>query len=97
MKHSRRILVIALVLFCVALWAPVAGAQAQEEAKVKVNINTATAEELMVLKYVGEALSQRIVEYREEHGAFESPEDIVKVPGVGQRVYEENKDIITVE
>jgi competence protein ComEA len=46
---------------------------------------------------VGEALSQRIVEYRKEHGAFESPEDIVKVPGVGQRVYEANKDIITVK
>ena len=96
MQHSRKILVIALVLFCVALWAPVAGSQ-EEEATAKVNINTATAEELTVLKYVGEALSQRIVEYREEQGAFESPEDIVKVPGVGQRVYEENKDIITVK
>jgi len=74
---------------------PVAGAQ--EEATVKVNINTATADELMVLKYVGETLSQRIVEYRKEHGAFESPEDIMKVHGVGQRVYEANKDIITVK
>ena len=90
-------MVIVLVLFCVALWAPVAGAQEEEATVVKVNINTATAEELMVLKYVGEALSQRIVEYREEQGAFESPEDIVKVPGVGQRVYEANKDIITVK
>jgi len=94
MRHSKSILVIALVLFCVALWAPFAGAQ---EAKAKVNINTATAEELTVLKHVGEALSQRIVEYREEYGAFKSPEDIVKVPGVGQRVYEANKDIITVK
>jgi competence protein ComEA len=94
MRHSRKIMVIALVLFCVALWAHVSGAQ---EATVKVNINTATAEELTVLKYVGEALSQRIVEYREEQGAFKSPEDIVKVPGVGQRVYDANKDIITVK
>jgi len=92
MQHSRKILVITLVLFCVALWATISVAQT-----VKVNINTATAEELTVLKYVGEALSQRIVEYREEQGAFESPEDIVKVPGVGQRVYEANKDIITVK
>jgi competence protein ComEA len=96
MQHSRRILVIVLVLFCVALWVPVSGSLA-EEATVKVNINTATAEELTVLKYVGETLSQRIVEYRKEHGAFKSPEDIVKVPGVGQRVYEANKDIITVK
>jgi competence protein ComEA len=89
-------MVIVLVLFCVALWAPFSGAQ-EKEATVKVNINTATAEELTVLKYVGETLSQRIVEFRKEHGAFESPEDIVKVPGVGQRVYEANKDIITVK
>jgi competence protein ComEA len=92
MLHSRKIPVIALVLFCVALWVSISGAQT-----VKVNINTATAEELTVLKYVGEALSQRIVEYRKEHGAFNSPEDILKVPGVGQRVYEANKDIITVK
>jgi competence protein ComEA len=96
MQHSRRILVIVLVLFCVALWAPFSGAQ-EKQATVKVNINTATAEELTVLKYVGEALSQRIVEYREKQGAFKSPEDIVKVPGVSQRVYEANKDIITVK
>ena len=92
MRHSRRILVITLVLFCVALWASISVAQT-----VKVNINTATAEELTVLKYVGETLSQRIVEYRKEHGAFESPEDIMKVRGVGQRIYEANKDIITVK
>lgn len=92
MQHSKKFLVIALVLFCVALWASTSGAQT-----LKVNINTATAEELTVLKYVGETLSQRIVEYRKEHGAFESPEDIVKVPGVGQRVYDANKDIITVK
>jgi competence protein ComEA len=95
MQHSKKIMVIVLVLFCAALWAPVAGAQ--DEATAKININTATADELTVLKYVGEVLSQRIVEYREEQGAFESPEDIMKVPGVGQRIYEANKDIITVK
>lgn len=92
MRNSRRILVITLVLFCVALWASISVAQT-----VKVNINTATAEELTVLKYVGETLSQRIVEYRKEHGAFESPEDIMKVRGVGQRIYDANKDIITIK
>ena len=92
MKHPRRMLVITLVLFCVALWASISIAQT-----AKVNINTATAEELTVLKYVGETLSQRIVEYRPEHGAFKSPEDIMKVRGVGQRISEANKDIITVK
>lgn len=92
MKHSRRLLTITLVLFCVALLASISVAQT-----VKVNINTATAEELTVLKYVGETLSQRIVEYREQQGAFESPEDIMKVRGVGQRVYDANKDMITVK
>ena len=50
----------------------------------KLNINTATAEELMKLPGIGAALSQAIVEYREEEGSFSSIEDIMKVSGIGE-------------
>jgi len=63
----------------------------------KININTASVEELVTLKQVGAKLAQRIVQYREEHGAFKTPEDITKVPGVGQKILQLNKDILTVE
>ena len=58
-----------------------------------VNINTAGKEELMTLKYVGEAIAKKIIEYREAH-PFAVPEDIMKVKGVGQKIYEANKERI---
>ncbi|WDP88902.1 MAG: helix-hairpin-helix domain-containing protein [Desulfobacter sp.] len=60
-----------------------------------VNINTASKEELMTLKYVGEKIAERIIEYRTAH-PFEKPEDIMNVKGVGAKVFEVNKDKIVV-
>ena len=68
---------------------------AQQQAKI--NINTATAEELSALKRVGPSYAQRIVDYREQHGPFQQPEDIMKVQGIGIKTFEVNKDIITCE
>lgn len=61
-----------------------------------VNINTATAEELMELKNVGEAKADDIIEYRSVH-PFKSAEDLMKVSGVGEATLSANKDCITVE
>ena len=63
----------------------------------KVNINTASAEELTQLKGIGPGHAARIVEYREKNGPFETPEDLIKVPGVGQKTFENNKDFILVK
>lgn len=60
----------------------------------KVNINTATKEELENLTGIGETLSQRIIEYREEHGKFKSIEEIKEVNGIGDKKFEDiSKDI----
>ena len=63
----------------------------------KININTASAEELSQLQGIGPKYAAKIVEYREKDGPFASPEDIMKVPGVGQKTFEKNKDLIVVE
>jgi len=63
----------------------------------KIDINKASAVELRQLKRIGPKISQRIVEYREKHGPFEMPEDIIKVKGIGPKTFELNKDRITVE
>jgi competence protein ComEA len=52
----------------------------------RININTAPAAELADLPGVGPALSGRIIAYREEHGPFESVEDLLKVSGIGEKV-----------
>jgi competence protein ComEA len=63
----------------------------------KININQASQAELTELKGIGPVLSQRIVEYREEYGPFQSPEDIMDVKGIGPKTWEKNKDRIITE
>jgi competence protein ComEA len=63
----------------------------------KVNINQATVEELAQLKNIGPGYAQRIVEYREQNGLFEKPEDLLKVKGIGQKTWELNKERIIVK
>ena len=63
----------------------------------KINLNTATLEELIKLKRIGPVCAQRIIDYREKHGPFERIEDLMKVKGIGQKTFDANKDIITVE
>lgn len=60
----------------------------------KVNINIATVEELMTLPGIGEVLAGRIVVYREEHGAFESVEELLNVSGIGEKKLEAIRDLI---
>ncbi len=66
-------------------------------AVAKININTASREDLMQLKGVGPAYADRIIEYRKALGPFQRPEDIMRVKGIGEKTWEANKNIITVE
>ena len=63
-----------------------------------VNINTASATELAnALNGVGEVKAQALVVYREANGAFNSPEQIINVKGIGNATYEKNKEDILVK
>lgn len=61
-----------------------------------VDINTADKELLMTLPGIGESKAELIVEYREEHGAFESIEDLMNIPGIKEGVYNKIKDSVKV-
>ena len=63
--------------------------------KLTVNINTASAEELMKLKGVGEKTAEKIIEYRRET-PFETIEDIMNVNGIGEKKFEDIRDMICV-
>ena len=63
----------------------------------RININTASTIELEALPGIGPTLAQRIVEYRQSSGPFNRPEDIKKVKGIGDGIFAEIKDCITVE
>lgn len=61
-----------------------------------VNINKATLEELMTLPGIGQAKANLILEYRTEHGGFTAKEDLMKISGIKDGVYNKVKDLITI-
>ncbi len=61
-----------------------------------VDINTADKSVLMTLPGIGETKADMIVKYREEHGAFESIEDLMNIPGIKKGVFDKIKDSIKV-
>ena len=61
-----------------------------------ININTATKEELMKLKGVGEAKAMLIITYRENNGGFKEITDLMKIKGIKQKFFDKIKDNICV-
>jgi len=61
-----------------------------------VNLNTATKEELMTLKGIGESKAEDIIRYREKSGGFKKIEDIMKISGIKEAGFQKIKDSITV-
>ena len=66
------------------------------EGTAPININTAGVDELVQLNGVGPAYAAKIVQYRQANGPFKTPEELLKVPGIGPRTLELNKDRIVV-
>lgn len=63
----------------------------------RININTASEAQLCEIPGVGATRAAAIVSYRETHGVFEKPEDIMKVSGIKEGMYEKIKDSISVK
>lgn len=61
-----------------------------------ISINDADKESLMALPGIGEVLAQRILDYRDENGAFSAPEALLNVEGIGKKRLEEILDLITI-
>lgn len=67
-----------------------------EKGRDKIDINICTKEELNSLPGIGDVLSDRILEYREDN-IFKTIEDIMNVSGVGDKKFEGLKDLIIIK
>ena len=57
--------------------------------KVGVNVNTASKHLLTYISGLGPAIAQNIVNYRAENGAFTSRRELLKVPKLGPKAFEQ--------
>lgn len=59
-----------------------------KKVKFPIHINSATKDELCALKGVGEALAEKILAYKDQNGPYLNPDDLKKVPGIGNKKLE---------
>lgn len=91
MKMFKKISIVVFIgLLFVVMTQPVMAS------KGKVNINTADKKELVTLKHVGDKIAEKIMEHRKAH-PFQKVEDIMKVKGIGEKVFKANKGMIVVK
>ena len=91
MKPSQRIAALAGIAILVLTTSAVLASEGV------VNINTASESQLMLLPRVGPSLAKKIVEYRQANGEFKAADELVLVPGIGERTYELMAPYITVK
>lgn len=60
----------------------------------RLDLNLATVSELEQLKGIGPVTGEAIVRWREEHGAFQSVEDLLEVPGIGEKTVSAVRDYV---
>ena len=73
-----------------------AGGSGAAPAAGRVNLNTASAAELETLPRIGPALAQRILDWRQANGRFAQASDLLKVSGIGQKLFDGLKDQVVV-
>lgn len=61
-----------------------------------LDVNTATKEQLMAVPGIGETYADRIINYREEYGDFDSLDELLNVQGIGEKRLESFSEYLAV-
>ncbi len=88
------ILVVSLFLFSSLSFAARKAKPVSHVNQAKININTANVSQLSTLPRIGVKISKRIIDYRKKHGKFKRIEEIMKVKGIGEKVFQKIKNRI---
>lgn len=65
--------------------------------RVGVNVNTASKHLLTYISGLGPTLAQNIVDYRAEHGPFQSRRELLKVPRMGEKAFEQSAGFLRIQ
>ena len=66
-----------------------------QKAEATVNVNTATAKELITLPGVGQKTADNIISFRQEHGPYQTVQDLLKVKGIGKKTLKKFENLIS--
>ena len=99
MTKTKKLLTLLVILAMAAVSTVSLGAaekQAAGGADKLININTADAGQLVNLQQVGPKMAQRILEFRKSNGNFKRTQDLMKVKGIGEKVFAKLQPLITI-
>ena len=90
MKKSLNLFVCLMLVAILGMPAAVFAEQPRETQTTatvisKVNLNSASAEELQAIPGIGATLAERIISYRNDHGAFKTADELSAVRGIGEK------------
>jgi competence protein ComEA len=99
MTKTKQLLTLLVILAMAVVSTVSLGAaekQAAAGADKLVNINTADAGQLVNLPQIGAKMAQRILDYRKSSGGFKRVQDLMKVKGIGEKVFAKLQPLITI-
>jgi len=94
-KMFALVVILTVALFSTVSLYSVEKAAAANGSKL-VNINTADAGQLIELPQIGPKMAQRILEFRKSNGNFKRTQDLMKVKGIGEKVFAKLQPLITI-
>ena len=97
MQMLKVLLVAVVLVFSAVPFALADDMDATAAQQASVNINAADIEDLVTLKGIGEKKAEAIIAWREQHGSFESVEQLLEVKGIGEATLAQNQHRLTLE
>ena len=71
-------------------------AKVGKETQEKIDLNRASRDQLEALPGIGPVLAERMLQYRQLHGGFQSPEEVKNISGIGEKKYAEIRPLIEI-